>query len=420
MKTFRLGEADFVVPSSEQEYTHLQTVLSSRPDSIAERSLLVAFSSDSAGRLGWGAAMGERAGLLVDLLFALIDRPRVESGFIEVRLSPDQVGILRTVLEPAAPSALRGVVHLLSEADAERRAVTAVLLFKSPEGAREGDEYQRRRTTLLFELFNAGALRGTDSAARQSLLDSFTILPNRFLSEGGQFIVPAQEDPVFLRRVSAYTEWSGAIAELSPGGIDKFPSLMSVRAHELMLDGNRIVPSVMIRDGVHVGKRNIFMFHAAVNIAAFIGDDNLIDSHASLASSAQVGNRNKIGSFVSVEGVLSPANAAPVVIGDENFLGSFVRIGTGIRIGNKNFIGAGVNLSLGTKLKDCRSESSTRGEYVTVREINERFDALAITPNNAVRDFEGVGLLPGEYVIFENTPDFMGRFEGDVRIRGQV
>lgn len=421
MNVFRLAGSEYPTPGSAEELRDCIARIAEHHGVFGQEALLVAFSTDSGGRHTWGAVTAPSGAGLHHLVFEILGRPELNAGFIEARLSNEQVGSL---LAPFGPYPLEwrgeGVRQLLSDAYANRRAVSATLLLSSsPEGSAEG-EYLRFKTSLLFDLFNAGALRGTDAVARQALLDSFSLLPNRFLTEGGQFIVPLQEDPVFLRRLKSFTEWSGPINEISPGGIDKFPSLMSIRANELLLDGNRVVPSAMIRDGVHVGKRNIIMFHAAINIAAYIGDDNLIDSHASIASSAQIGNKNKIGSFVSIEGVLSPANAEPVVIGDENFFGTFARIGTGMRVGNANFIGAGVNLSLGTKLKDCRIESPTRGEYVSVRDINDHFNALAIIPNNAVRDFEGVALVPGEYVLFANSADFMARFEGDLRIRGKA
>lgn len=421
MTMFRLHGGEYPIPGSAGELKDLVDRIAQQHRGLEEHGVLVAFSTDHGGRQGWSAVTGNGGAGLHHLLFETLGRPELQGGFIEARLSHDQVGGL---LAPFSDYPLEwrgdGVIRLLTDAYTHHRAVTATLLVGHPAAGEVENDYARRRTSLLFDLFNAGALRGSDPAARQALLDSFSILPNRFLTEGGQFVVPLQEDPVFLRRVSSFTEWSGPIAEIAPGGIDKFPSLLSIRANELLLDGNRIVPSAMIRDGVHVGKRNIFMFHVAVNIAAYIGDDNLIDSHASIASSAQIGSKNKIGSFVSIEGVLSPANAEPVIIGDENFFGTFVRIGTGIRVGNRNFIGAGVNLSLGTKLKDCRGDSPTRGEYITVREINDRFNDLAITPNNAVRSFEGVELVPGEYVLFANSPDFMARFEGDIRIRGKA
>lgn len=249
----------------------------------------------------------------------------------------------------------------------------------------------------VFNLFQEGTYRGSSEKERQALLDAFTTRPNRYLTPGGE-----------------YTDEAFAI-----GGIDKFRSLLAVCGERLKADGNRIVPSAMIREGVYVGKRNIFMFHAAVNIAAYIGDDNLIDSHASIGSAAQVGNKNKIGSFVSLEGVLSPANAKPVIIGDENFLGSFVRIGTGIEIGNRNFFGSGVNLSLGTKIKDCRDSSPLKGSYVTPENLIGELNSLVVAPNNAARTFAGVALVPGEYILFENTEEFMSRFERDSRISGK-
>ncbi|MFM1847024.1 MAG: 2,3,4,5-tetrahydropyridine-2,6-dicarboxylate N-succinyltransferase [Pseudomonadota bacterium] len=418
MTSFRLNGGEYSVPQTGEELSSLEARLCAEHPVVRGKILLVACSSDRGGRTEWGAVMGEQSPLFAHLAYECLGEPRLDEGFAEVRISHEQVGsLLAPFGGTAAPRAIAGLLRTLGEAYTDRRAVTVTVLMKETGRPAEEGEYLRRRTTILFDLFNSGALRGTDTPARQALLDSFTTLPNRFLSEGGQFIVPLQEDPVFFRRVKSYTEWSGPIAEISPGGIDKFPSLLSIRANELLLDGNRIVPSAMIRDGVHIGKRNIFMFHAAVNIAAYIGDDNLIDSHASIASSAQIGSKNKIGSFVSIEGVLSPANAEPVVIGDENFLGTFVRIGTGIRVGDNNFIGAGVNLSLGTKLRDCRADSLTRGEYIAVRDINAAFSRLSVTPNNAARDFEGVALLPGEYVLFENTPDFMARFDGDSRIK---
>jgi len=251
------------------------------------------------------------------------------------------------------------------------------------------DEYKKVRSELIFGLFNEGIFRSVNENERQVLIDSFLFLPNKYLSSDGYF----------------YSD--------NPSAIDKFPSLMSVRKERLLTDGNRIIPSAMIRNGTYVGRSNIFMFHAAVNLGVYIGDGNLIDSHASLGSAAQIGNENKIGSFVSLEGVLSPANAKPVMIGNRNFLGSFVRIGTGIVLGDDNFIGSGVNLSLGTKLKDIRA----KGEYLSVSDITP-LSKLAILPNNAKREVEGVEVLPGEYILMDNKEEFRARFEGDSRIKG--
>lgn len=252
-----------------------------------------------------------------------------------------------------------------------------------------GKKYKELRTEVIFGLFNEGLFRSINEKERQVLIDSFLLLTNNYLSSDGYF----------------YAD--------NPSAIDKFPSLMSVRKEQLFKDKNRIIPSAMIRNGCFVGRSNIFMFHAAVNLGVYIGDGNLIDSHASLGSAAQIGNENKIGSFVSLEGVLSPANAKPVLIGNRNFLGSFVRIGTGIVLGDDNFIGSVVNISLGTKLKDLRNN----GEYVSVSEICPLFN-LAILPNNAKRLVDGIEVLPGEYILMENKEEFKIRFEGDSRIKG--
>lgn len=406
--------------TSRAELAALVQQLRVRHSGAIDGGLCVAFSLSRAGRVDRCAVMASGEGEAVyALVCAALGAPEfAATGFFEA----ESVGAVRVALQTAlgglalAAPEQRVLAWLEATAEVETGVAVQLLRTAAADGDRQED-YLRNRTTLLFDLFNVGALRGSDPAARQALLDSFSTLPSRYLDASGRFIVPPREAPLFVRRVPSFVAAEQTVADAAPAGIDKFPSLIAVRGEELLADGNRIVPSAMIRDGVHVGKRNIFMFHAAVNIAAYIGDDNLIDSHASLASSAQIGNRNKIGSFVSIEGVLSPANAEPVTIGDDNFLGTFVRVGTGIRIGSRNFVGAGVALSLGTKLKDCRPNRPTTGDYVAVRDLNGCFDSIAIVPNNAVRTVDGVGLVPGEYVLFENTPDFMARFEGDNRIR---
>jgi hypothetical protein len=54
-----------------------------------------------------------------------------------------------------------------------------------------------------------------------------------------------------------------------------------------------------------------------------------------------------------------------------------------------------------------------------VQELNGAFNSLAIAPNNAVRLFNEVSLVPGEYILFENNEEFMARFEGDDRIKAK-
>ncbi len=335
----------------------------------------------------------------------------LERGYAEGEL-PNTAMV--SLLNKSSSVLVSSINSLLQEFFGKERTVTFQIVGKHEPEGKYAEQYLSIRTTLLFNLFNDGVLRGTSGVAREALISSFSLLPTRYLSSDGRFMINTGSKEIFFRGLD---EESYIRDGYEYAGLDKFPSLMAVRAMQLRIDGNRIVPSAIIRDGVYVGKRNIFMFHSAVNLCAFIGDDNLIDSHVSVGSAAQIGNRNKIGSFVSLEGVLSPANESPVIIGDNNFLGSFVRMGTGITVGNENFFASGVNLSQGTKLKDCREKSSTRGDYVTVLNAGKSFDKFAILTNTATRKVNGVEVLPGEYILVENTPDFMKRFEGDIRIR---
>jgi len=425
MAPLLLGSTSYDAPQTKADFSALVAKLAEAHPGLREQALFFFLRSEKKGETTRYAAsmVGEGKYGTLHLVFEVCGRPELTAqGFAEKRMLPAaQQGLLQAFAPFEGDGQKHPNIEFLKEAAAQGADITVGICGHATEHSKSNPEYLRFRTTNLFELFNEGALRGLDGTARQALLDSFSYLPNRYLSSEGRFVESAASDPQFVRVVPSFEELpKGLAAHGSFGGIDKFPSLISVRAERLRADGNRIVPSVMIRDGVHVGKRNVFMFHAAVNIAAFIGDDNMVDSHASIASAAQIGNKNKIGSFVSLEGVLSPANAQPVIIGDDNFIGSFARIGTGITIGNKNFIGAGVNLSKGTKLKDCREKSPTKGAYVNAQDLNGAFEQLALAPNNAEREFSGVRILPGEYIVFDNSEEFMKRFEGDDRIKAKA
>lgn len=418
MTQFSLNNSSHQVPGSKSDFASLVERIAQSHTGLKERTVCYFLEARKAGAQPYYVASIAAEGKFgtLHLLFEAVGRPDFSAaGFLNQTLSSQQVESLLSAFTPfLSESASHANVAFLIRAKEEGATVKVGFINQATDELKSNSQYVSFRTNALFNLFNEGALTGLNGLARKAILDSFGFLPNQELSAEGTFLTVGGERST-IRSAPALALGSAAV-----GGIDKFPSLLSVRSERLKQDGNRIVPSVMIRDGVHVGKRNIFMFHAAVNIAAFIGDDNMIDSHASIASAAQIGSKNKIGSFVSFEGVLSPANAAPVVIGDENFIGSFARIGTGITLGNKNFIGAGVNISKGTKLKDCRQGSSSKGAYINVQELNGAFNDLVIAPNNAVRAFNEVNLTPGEYILFENTPEFMARFEGDDRIKAKA
>lgn len=399
-----INSNQYKIPTNKEETQSFLSVFEKKRAADLKQAHFLALESETEeGTQAYACFIDTNSEALCALLLELGSAAALlPSGFCEGILEGQQMQQLKKIAElPAFAEQLPNQTSLRKLISSSSRVGYEVFAAKSEDAAFERI-YSETKINTLFELFNLGALRGSDPEARQALLDSFKVLPNRYLSANGAFID------------------IGGGGEHFVAGIDKFPSLMSVRAAQLLEDGNRIVPGAMIRNGVHVGKRNIFMFHAAVNIAAFVGDDNLIDSHASLGSAAQLGNGNKIGSFVSLEGVLSPANAVGVLIGNHNFLGSFVRIGAGISIADNNFIGAGVNISLGTKIKDCRSVSASKGQYITPRELNTNFNNLCIAPNNAEREFHAVKILPGEYILFENDEDFRTRFEGDMRIKAKI
>ena len=421
MSSIKLFGSTFPIPKTKEQFSESVGQIAQQHGSLRETALLFAMRCGTGTDSRCVASMvAEGKYLSLHLLFETLGRPDILSdGYCERALTPPELDAIWEFFTPYHEEKATHVnIAFLSAAREAKKEVFVTILAKDCKSVESRDAFLQLRSSLLFDLFNEGALRGSDALARQALLDSFGVLPNRFLSSAGTFLLAPSEEPTFIRNVANYLELQDHQTGIA-GGIDKFPSLLSQRGEKLRATGNRIVPSVMIRDGVYVGNRNIFMFHAAVNIAAYIGDDNLIDSHASVGSAAQIGNKNKIASFVSLEGVLSPANAQGVVIGNDNFIGSFARIGTGITIGDKNFIASGVNLSLGTKLRDCRESSSTKGDYVTVRDFTSPLSNLAIAPNNATREFQGVSLLPGEYILFENSDEFMARFEGDTRIKAK-
>jgi acetyltransferase-like isoleucine patch superfamily enzyme len=236
---------------------------------------------------------------------------------------------------------------------------------------------------LVMELFSAGTLNALDPEQRNPLTQVFAGLPTIPMSAGG----------VIKAHMEAH---------------DKFPSWLMFNDPGT----NRFAPTSFARYGAHFGSGNTLMMGVAVNFGVSIGDDNLLDGHSSIASCVQMGDRNKVGSFVSMEGVLSPVNADPVVVGDDNFFGTRARVGTGLIIGNKNFWGSGVDVSMGTKLKDVREGSQTIGQYVNAGtpEGIQGADKTMITTNSAVRTVNGIEVLPGEFLLNLNTEENQTRF----------
>lgn len=258
----------------------------------------------------------------------------------------------------------------------QKDAVICIMATNEPPTCEE-------ESYLILTLFSNGTLNALNPEQRNPLTKVFAGLPTIWMSTGG---IP--ED---------YRE-----------AHDKFPSWLMFNDPGT----NRFAPTSFARYGAHFGSGNTLMMGAIVNFGVSIGDDNLLDGHCSIASCVQMGSRNKVGSFVSMEGVLSPVNADPVVVGDDNFFGTRCRIGTGIVVGNGNFWGAGVDLSLGSPLMDIRKDSLTLGQYVKAGDqngIQNSNDTMVIT-NNAKRTINGASVLPGEYLLDNNTHANQERF----------
>lgn len=178
-------------------------------------------------------------------------------------------------------------------------------------------------------------------------------------------------------------------------------------------NNNQIAPGSVVRDDVQMGRGNVFLSFVFVDNGASIGDDNFIDSHVSIGNSAHVGDQNRLSAFVCLEGNVGDETSRVASIGNNNYLGAFTRIGRGITLGNGCYIGSGVVLGISTRVKDCRVRSLTKGDYISGDVVYQNLSSVAIARNSDQRLFNGVDVLPGEYVLFDNSPECMDRFKGD-------
>lgn len=313
----------------------------------------------------------------------------------------------RSIAKAASPA--MGAFFKSWEASGVERLSCTLLFRDCPEPKRKGD-YNAFKSSLVFELFNDGALRASDIFARQLLCDCISELPLRKFTSAGHSLDENGQNPLF-QMISGESSEDGGM--LSPAAIDRLPSLLSHRADQLLKDGNQVTSGAYIRDGVHIGKGNILLSYSFVDTGAWIGSENFIDSHVSIGSGAQAGSRNHFGAFASLEGVLSTSEIRVASVGDNNYIGAYTQIGAGIAVGSDNYIGPRLHLYRPTKVKDCRARSLTKGDYLSAETISLFFNNLAVVRNSAQRLFNGVDVLPGEYVLFDNVPDCMSRFEGD-------
>lgn len=291
--------------------------------------------------------------------------------------------------------------------------MSVTILCRKSADERRLVEHREFRTMILFELFNDGALRANDVRARTALFESLESLPLRPLTADGRIIIPKYEEKMGARTFRNEAYVTGLVPEKSAAAIDKLPSLLSHRLDRLIRDGNQVSPGAVVRNGVYIGEFNILHPYTVIDVGARLGNENCINAHSVVGSGTQLGDRNRIGAFCCIDGVASSAGGDIVAIGSDNLFGSYVHIGSGIKMGDGNCIGCNVHLIVPTKFKDCRAHSPTKGDYLTVDSLGEAFSGLFIARNTAQRLFNGVDVLPGEKVLFDNTPECVRRFEGD-------
>ena len=176
---------------------------------------------------------------------------------------------------------------------------------------------------------------------------------------------------------------------------------------------NQIAPGVIICEPILMGQANELLPFTYVASKVSIGNDNHISSHVSIGLGAHIGDNNRISAFVCLDSSSVNDSHRASSIGDRNYLGTFSRIAKGIAIGNNNYIGSGVVLGPATKVKDCRAHSATKGDYIAAKSLITSFNNMAIARNSAQRLFNGVDVLPGEFVIFDNVSECIARFRGD-------
>lgn len=330
----------------------------------------------------------------------------IENGMLQCSLRPEAI---RSIINDSgnAGRALHSFFEAWQASGLDSMSCT--LVFRTCRKTEKTAEHNAFTASLVLQLFNDGDLRASDIRTRSVLADVLETLPLRRLDGDGRFIGDDRESRVLMQMISENHVETLPV----PAGVDRVQSLLSHRADQLLKDGNQIAPGAYVRDGVHIGRMNVVLSHTFIDTAVFIGDGNFINAHVSIGSGTQIGDNNRISPFASIEGVPGAVHARVAEIGSGNYIGPYSHLGAGVSIGADNHIGPGVVLTEFAKIKDCRARSLTKGEYLSGETLSLFFNSLAVTRNGAERMFNGVDVLPGEYVLFDNVPECMSRFNGD-------
>ena len=187
------------------------------------------------------------------------------------------------------------------------------------------------------------------------------------------------------------------IREIEPreiGGMT-YNDVLGVRDGGEFDEATRNVPTdTTVREGAYLGNDVTMMGPAYVNIGAHIGDGTLIDSCDTIGSAAQIGEDAKIGANTLIGGVLSPAEATPVVIEDEAKIGGGNMITSGFRVGEGTVTGENTLLTPRIPVYDFPSGEVMQGHVLPNRKVFNRQVKSSLSNSEAFdQDFYGPAIV---------------------------
>ena len=131
---------------------------------------------------------------------------------------------------------------------------------------------------------------------------------------------------------------------------DKIPlKYCHYTAADFQVDGVRIVPQAIVRQGSYVGP-NCVLMPSFVNIGAYVDEGTMVDTWASVGSCAQIGKHVHLSGGVGIGGVLEPLQANPTIIEDNCFIGARSEVVEGVIVEENSVLSMGVYISQSTRI----------------------------------------------------------------------
>ncbi|MGH6958180.1 MAG: 2,3,4,5-tetrahydropyridine-2,6-dicarboxylate N-succinyltransferase [Caulobacteraceae bacterium] len=232
----------------------------------------------------------------------------------------------------------------------------------------------REAVEATLALLDAGELRAAEKVegrwetrawAKQAILLSFRLNPNRTMSSGGGV------GPWWDKVPSKFEGWDAAAFEAA---------------------GFRAVPGSIVRRGAYVAP-GVVLMPSFVNIGAYVGEGTMVDTWATVGSCAQIGRNVHISGGAGIGGVLEPLQADPTVIEDGCFIGARSEVAEGMVVREGAVISMGVYLNASTPIIDRKTGETFRGEV----------PAYSVVVSGSRPDPHGVGPSPYCAVIMKRV-----------------